>query len=173
MADNRGKTARSIIVGGLSGGIFFFGLALAIFTGHFWTGLLVTLAFTALVGSLSSNDLQGIYGGFQGFVFLLGLAVCSVFGWWPWILVVLGISSILGTLHGLVASGALGFAFPETNKESEPKQQTALEQPYQEGYQSQPVYQEGSQQFTSQPYANQPQYEQPQVVYPQELPPQQ
>ena len=63
--------------------------------------LFATLALTSLVGSLSKSNLQTIYGGFQGFVFFLGLALCSVIGWWPWILVVLGISSVLGTLSAV------------------------------------------------------------------------
>lgn len=98
---SRGKTMRSAVVGGLTGGIFFFGIALAILSGHFWTVLFATLALAALVGSLSSSNAQAIYGGFQGFVFFVGLAVCTIIGWWPWILVVFGVSAILGTLNGL------------------------------------------------------------------------
>jgi hypothetical protein len=101
----RGAAVRGAVAGGLAGGIFFFGLVAAILSGHFWTVLLVTLAITALVGSLSSSNVQGLYGGFQGFVFLMGLAVCSVIGWWPWILVVFGIAAILGTLNGLWITG--------------------------------------------------------------------
>ncbi len=84
-------------------GIFFFGLAAAILSGHFWPVFLVALAICSLVGSLSSSKAQAIYAGFQGFVFFLGLAVCSVIGFWPWILVVLGIEAILGSLNGLWA----------------------------------------------------------------------
>ncbi len=98
---SRRNMRHSVVVGGLSGGIFFFGLAFAILSGHFWPMLFATLALTSLVGSLSKSNLQTIYGGFQGFVFFLGLALCSVIGWWPWILVVLGISSVLGTLSGV------------------------------------------------------------------------
>jgi len=96
-----GNTVRSSVFGGLAGGIFFFGLAAAILSGHFWPVFLVTLAICSLVGSLSSAKAQAIYSGFQGFVFFLGLAVCSVIGFWPWILVVLGIAAILGSLSGL------------------------------------------------------------------------
>jgi hypothetical protein len=97
------NTVRATVFGGLAGGIFFFGLAAAILSGHFWPVFLVALAICSLVGSLSSSKAQAIYGGFQGFVFFLGLAVCSVIGFWPWILVVLGIAAILGSLNGLWA----------------------------------------------------------------------
>ena len=46
-----------------------------------------------------------MYGGFQDFVFFLGLAVCSVVGWWPWILFMLGISAILEIANGLLQPG--------------------------------------------------------------------
>ena len=98
---SRGNSLRSAVTGGLTGGIFFLGIALAILSGHFWTILFATMALAALVGSLSSPNAQAIYGGFQGFVFFVGLAICTVVGWWPWILVVLGVSAILGTLNGL------------------------------------------------------------------------
>jgi hypothetical protein len=100
-----GNTIRAAVFGGLAGGIFFFGLVAAILSGHFLPVFLVALAICTLVGSLSSSKAQAIYGGFQGFVFFLGLAVCSVVGFWPWILVVLGIAAILGSLNGLWGLG--------------------------------------------------------------------
>jgi hypothetical protein len=101
--DRPRNTIRAAVFGSLSGGIFFFGLAAAILSGHFWPVFLVALALTSLVGSLSSSNIQAIYGGFQGCVFFLGLAVCSVIGWWPWILAVFGIAAILGIGNGLLA----------------------------------------------------------------------
>jgi putative adhesin len=104
----RGTTARSAVAGGLAGGLFFIGLTIAILSiplGHFWTALLVTLALTSLVSSFSSSNARVIYGGFQGFVFFVGLAVCTVVGWWPWILVVFGVAAILGTLNGVWFTG--------------------------------------------------------------------
>jgi hypothetical protein len=98
------NTVRAAIFGGLSCGIFFFGLLAAIISGHFWPVLLVALALTSLVGSLGSSKAQAIYAGFQGFVFLLGLAVLALTGWWwPGILVVLGIAALLGIGNGLLA----------------------------------------------------------------------
>ena len=104
--DQRGNTMRASVFGGLAGGIFFFGLAVAIFSGHFLPVFLLTLALTSLLGSLSSSKVQAIYAGFQGFVFFLGLAACAFTGWWwPGILVVLGIAAILGIGNGLLTPG--------------------------------------------------------------------
>ena len=99
------KTVRAAVFGGLAGGIFFFGLAAAILSGHFWPVFLAALAIGWLMGLLSSPKAQAMYVGFQGFVFFLGLAVCSVVGWWPWILVMLGISAILEIANGLLQPG--------------------------------------------------------------------
>ena len=99
------KTVRAAVFGGLAGGIFFFGLAAAILSGHFWPVFLAALAISWLIGLLSSSKAQAMYVGFQGFVFFLGLAICSVVGWWPWILVMLGISAILEIANGLLQPG--------------------------------------------------------------------
>lgn len=104
--DRSRNTVRAAVFGGLSGGIFFFGLAAAILSGHFWPVFLVALALASLVGPLGSANRQAIYGGVQGCVFLLGLAVLALTGWWwPGILVVLGIAAILGTGNGFLALG--------------------------------------------------------------------
>ena len=103
--DRTRKPVRAAVFGGLAGGIFFFGLAAAILSGHFWPVFLAAMAIGWLMGSLSSPKAQTMYVGFQGFVFFLGLAVCSVVGWWPWILVMLGISAILEIANGLLRTG--------------------------------------------------------------------
>ena len=91
MSGQQNRSARGAIFGGLAGGIFFFGLAIAVTTGQFLPVLFATLALSSLVGSLSSSNAQGIYGGFQGFVFLIGLAVIAFTNtWWPGILVLTG-----------------------------------------------------------------------------------
>lgn len=177
MSNNQNKTARASIFGALSGVIFFFGLAIAIaFSGHFWAILLATLAVTSLVGTLSSPNVQAIYGGFQGFVFLLGLAVLALTGWWwPGIFVLLGISTLLGALNVTSVANLLGLSFltRASRKPQEAYQQPY--QPYQEGYQPAPqqgTYQEGEQQYQYEPPASQQLYEQPSVQYPQEeMPP--
>jgi hypothetical protein len=102
---NRPRTAvRAAVFGSLAGGIFFFGLAAAILSGHFWPVFLAVLALTSLLGPLGSSKLQAIYAGVQGCVFLLGLAVLAFTGWWwPGVLVVLGIAAILGIGNALLA----------------------------------------------------------------------
>lgn len=86
----------SSVIGSIVGFGFLGGLALAFFlAGHFWTILFVTLAFTAMFGSLSSLNAAGIYGGFQGMVFFLGLALLTLIGWWPWLLVVFAVLALL------------------------------------------------------------------------------
>ncbi len=162
---------------GLAGGIFLIGLALAFFIGHgsfFLPILFVALAFSSLVGSLSTFNPRGAYGGLQGFIWLLGLAILFLpgVGFWPWILVLCGISAILGVLArpimaGLLGIGILGMA-SMADQQPQPTYQPPY-QPYQQGYQPPPpaqpteTYQEGGQQYQYQP---QPQYEQPQVQYP-------
>lgn len=101
---------------GLAGGIVLIGLALAFLIGRgdfFLPIFFVALAFSVLIGSLSSYNRWGIYGGLQGFAWMLGLAFCFLFGFWPWILFVAGISIILGVLiqpivYGLLGAGLLG-----------------------------------------------------------------
>jgi hypothetical protein len=178
MADNQNRGARSGLFGGLSGGIFFFGLAIAFVSGHFLPVFFVTLAVTALVGSLASANPQGIYGGFQGFIFLLGLAVLAVTGWWwPGILVLLGISAILGSLNIPTVASLFGLGLLTRNNRQPQEAEQQPYPPYQEGYQpaAPPMtYQEGGQEYQYQPPVPQSPYEQPQVQYPQEeIPPQQ
>lgn len=174
--NRKNKGALSGLFGGLSGGIFFFGLAIAIVTGHFLPVFFATLAITALVGSLASLDAQGIYGGFEGFVFLMGLAVLALTGWWwPGILVLLGISCILGTLNipGLAGLIGLGILSRSSQKPQEAYQSEA--QAYEEGYQPQQApatYQEGGNQYQYPSPLVEQAYEQPQTQYPQEMPPQ-
>ncbi|MDQ6643075.1 MAG: hypothetical protein M3Y76_01320 [Chloroflexota bacterium] len=170
------------MAGGISGGIFLIGLAIAFFVGPFLPILFVTLAITTLLGSLSSLRPNGFYGGIQSFVWMLGLAFCFAVGFWPWILVVCGVSAILGALRVPIMAAILGMGiFGIASLSNQPPQ--SIYQPYQQGYapsQQQENYQEGGQQH---PYPSQspqqyqqppqPQYEQPQAQYPQEMPPQQ
>jgi hypothetical protein len=139
---------------GLTGGIVLIALALGILLGkgnYFLPLFFAGLALAALLGSFSTVDAKGIYGGFQGFIWLLGLAVCFLpwVGFWPWILVVAGVSAILGALaapivNGLQAMGWFG-GIPMANRQRS-------SQPYQEYQQPQPTYQEGGQQY---PYPGQ------------------
>src|SRR5215471_5876117 len=88
-------------LGGLTGGIFLIGLALAFFigSGHFFLPILfVTLAFCSLFGSITTFNPRGLYGGLYGFLWLLILALFFLTGSWLWFLVGAGISAILGAL---------------------------------------------------------------------------
>ena len=174
------------VLGGMSGGIFMIGLAIAFFSGHFLPVLFITLAVTSLLGSASSMRPNALYGGLHSFVWLLGLAFCFIFGFWPWILVVIGVSAILGAMRVPIMAAIVGGGLLGANALSnqQPYQQPMYREqppysPYQQGYQapaqSQETYQEGGQQHPyqgSQPV--QPQYEQPEAEYPQQqMPPQQ
>ena len=177
---------RSSIAGGLAGGIVLIGLALAFAFGGFNLPIFfVALAFASLIGSMSSRNPQGIYGGIQGFFWLLALAVFFITGSWIVFLLAAGISAILGTLARPIMSGLATTAFFGSQQRPQqyyqPPQQPYQppQQPYQtyqEGYRTpEPqteTYQEGGQQY---PYPSQSsqQYEQPQAEYPQQIPPQQ
>ena len=170
----------------MTGGIFLIGLAIAFFAGgHFFLPILfVALAFTSLIGSISSFRPNGIYGGLYGFVWMLGLAFCFLVGFWPWILVVVGVSAILGALRVPIMAAILGMGIAGAaslgNQQQpyyQPQQPAQPYQPYQQGYQQpssqQETYQEGEHQYSYPPQQPQPQYERPQTEYPQEMPPQQ
>ena len=186
-------------LGGLAGGFFLVGLALA-FAFSSWFGgsgflffLFAGLAFASLLGSAGSMNPRGLYGGLQGFVWLMGLGILFVVGFWPWILVLIGISAILGTLMAPITAGLTGMGLYAATRNNQP-QQTYQEpyQPYQQpypheqppaepyapypqGYQP-PQTPPGSYQEGGQPYQYpQPklEFEQPGTQHPQELPPQQ
>jgi hypothetical protein len=127
-------------VRGISGGIFLIGLAIAFFVGPFLPILFITLAITSLLGSLSSFRPDAFYGGIIGFVWLMGLAFCFTFGFWPWILVIGGISIILGALRvpimaAIVGMGIFGMASLSNQQPQQTYQPYQPPQPYQQGYQ--------------------------------------
>jgi hypothetical protein len=133
------------VIGGVAAGLFIIGLAVAIFLGGvngdwFLPILFVGLAFASLIGAFSSYDRKAAYGGFQGFVWFLGLALCFVIGFWPWILLPIGCSIILGALAAPIMSGMRKAGYPPANPQYPPPYQ-----PYQPGqpYQSGQPYQPG------------------------------
>ena len=178
---------RSSATGGIAGGIVLIGLALAFLIGGGFNLpiFFVALAFASLIGSMSSRNPQGIYGGIQGFFWLLALAVFFITNSWIVFLLAAGISAILGTMARPIMAGLGSMAFFGMTQQAPPQQyyQPAQQpyqappqpyQSYQEGYQPpvpQPeTYQEGGQPY---PYPSQPaqQYEQPQAQYPPQMPP--
>lgn len=133
-------------LGGLAIGIFLIALAFAIFLGSigwqvFLPLLFVGLAFASLFGSFSSYNHKAAYGGIQGFVWLLGLALCFAIGFWPWILLPLGVSIILGALAAPISGGlSRGFSptyppYQAPYQPGQPYQTGEPYQPYQQGYQ--------------------------------------
>lgn len=178
----------------VASGIFLIGLAFAFFVagGNYFLPLLfVALAVSSLFGTFSTFRPGAIYGGLQGFVWLLGLAFLFWTGWWwPGVLFIVGISAIVGALArpimaGMFGAGMMGAARmadqppQQQYQPPQPQHQQQQYQPYQQGYQppparQQPVegYQEGGRQYQY-PQQPEPQYEQPQAQYPQELPPMQ
>lgn len=144
-------------IGGIAAGIFIICLAVAIFlggvSGHWFLPILfVGLAFASLIGSFSSYDHKAAYGGLQGFVWLLGLALCFWIGFWPWILLPLGVSIILGALAAPIMGGMRGSVFPPANQPYPPPYQPGQPyQPYQPG-QPLPPYQQGQPYQPDQPY---------------------
>ncbi|HEU5377062.1 MAG TPA: hypothetical protein VFV38_16650 [Ktedonobacteraceae bacterium] len=166
---------------GLAGGIFilalFFGFLLGGSFGKagFLVLLFAGLALASLFGSLSSMNRRGIYGGFHGFIWFLGLALCFWIGFWPWILLPIAVSAILGSLFNPIVNSMVGFG-----SVSQGPQQFPQQQPYPQEYppQEQPDYERGYQgsQQRSSSASQEPkqQHEQPLVSYPeQELPPMQ
>jgi len=157
-------------IGGIAAGIFIICLAVAIALGtlswHWFLPILfVGLAFASLIGAFSSYDHKAAYGGLQGFVWLLGLALCFAIGFWPWILLPLGVSIILGALAGPIMSGMRSSVLPPANQQYPPPYQ-----PYQPG-QPWPPYQQGQPGQPYQPYQpGQPMPSQP-VEQPQEQAP--
>src|SRR5229473_4651213 len=161
------------VTSGLTGGIILIGLAVAFLSGHFLPVFFIALAIASLLGSIGSLRPNGIYGGLHSFVWLLGLAFCFAFGFWPWILFVVGASIILGALRVPIMAALLGLGI--FGLASMANQQP--QQPYQQGYQ------EGGQQYQNPPQQSQqgyseyqqpvqPQYDQPQAQYQKEIPPQ-
>src|SRR6266550_2222361 len=117
---------------GLATGIFFIFLAFAFyfsksFDSHLFLPILFAgLAFCCLFGAASSGDPRGIYGGLYPFVWLLGLALCFLIGFWPWILLPIGVSMILGALYNPITSGLSNSGFMANQYPPQPKQQYDL-----------------------------------------------
>jgi hypothetical protein len=137
-------------IGGIAAGIFIICLAVAIFlggvSGHWFLPILfVGLAFASLIGSFSSYDHRAAYGGLQGFVWLLGLALCFWIGFWPWILLPLGFSIILGALAAPIMGSMRSSVIPPTTQQYPPPYPYQPGQPYQPYQPGQPLppYQQG------------------------------
>ncbi len=170
MYDNRSnRRLYRNAIGGVVAGLFVLCLAVAIYLGAFSGNwflpiLFVALAFAALVGSLTASDRKVAYGGLYGVVWFLGLALCFWIGFWPWILLPVGFSIILGALAAPILSGVRNVSYPPASQQYPSPYQPY--QPYQAGQPS-PPYQQG------QPYQPPQQAEQGNQPPQQEAGPQQ
>ena len=136
---------------GLAGGVLILFLLLAFLLGRggslFMPLLFVGLAFCALIGSISTYHPRGIYSGIVGMVWCLGLALCFLIGFWPWILLPVAVTMILGALLNPITGMLAGSAFVAANQPQPP--------PYQPISQPQPpppgTYQEGGNSYAYPP----------------------
>jgi hypothetical protein len=173
---------------GLATGIFFIFLAFAFYfsksfdSNLFLPILFAGLAFCILFGAASSGNPRGIYGGLYPFVWLMGLALCFLIGFWPWILLPVGVCIILGALYNPITTGLSNSGFmayqPPSQQYQQYQQSNEQNQPYQAGYQGSPpvqdAYQEGGKYYQYPPQPKQ-QYDMPEAnsAQQEELPPQQ
>ena len=173
---------------GAATGIFFIFLAFAFYYSSSFSSSLILpiffagLALVSLLGAISSGNPRGIYGGLYSFVWLMGLALCFLIGFWPWILVPIGVSMILGAFNIQIMTGLSipGFMANQPPPQQYPQYQQKNEpnQSYQQGYQGSPpeseTYQEGGQSYQYPPQPKQ-QYDMPEAnaTQQEEIPPQQ
>lgn len=166
------------LAGGFFLGCFLIGLAFAVFFGlaqYFLTVLFLGLACSSLLGMISTFDPKKVYGGIQGFIWFLGLAILFLpqVTFWPWgvggLLIICGISAIVGALAkpmiASIGSMANMEGATQATQQAYPTDQQPY-QPYEQGYQPLPQVPEAAREGSevcSQP----PPYEQPQVQYPQ------
>jgi len=132
---------------GLAGGLFLTALIIGFALSPVWGSkgfllpLFIGLAFVSLFGSFSTMSRNGIYSGLYGFIWLLGLGLCFVIGFWPWILLPVAVTMTLGVLFRPILSG-LGFLTaasmqPSGQQQPYPQQGQPGNQPYQQPEQQQ------------------------------------
>jgi hypothetical protein len=99
----------------LGGGIFLIGLGILFLTRWgIWPWILVVIACAQLPVLLAQK--QG-WAGWQGFLWLVGLAVLFASGhFWPWILIVVGASVLIGA----ITKDARGSPFGGSPKKEQP-----------------------------------------------------
>jgi hypothetical protein len=173
--------------GGLTGAIFIIGLIATFAFGGFNLPIFfATLAFCSLFGSISSNNSGALYGGYNGFVWLMALALFFVFNTWLVfllaILLMMFMGQIVPTLMNTLSNVGLYHNRPQPY--AQPPQQPYYQPsqpyqspsdpsytPYQGGYQPPQTYQEGRQHYYYPPQAtsqtsSDEQYNAPQAQYP-------
>ena len=137
---------------GVAGGIFIIGLAFAFFFSRTQGDLFLpifffALAVSTLIGAFSTYNPRGVYSGLQGAAWLAGLALCFLIGFWPWILLPIGVSAILGALLKPITTGIgnMGMMAPPLQAPYQPPYQAPYPPPAQEPAPA--TYQEGGREF--------------------------
>jgi hypothetical protein len=83
-------------IAGISGAIFLFGLALLIWLGAVWPGILLLILVTAIPVVIAEEGLFGIWILAQAGLWMGGIALLVTLRWlWPGVLVLAGISALL------------------------------------------------------------------------------
>src|SRR6266568_1549301 len=137
MYDNRsnGRVYRNAM-GGIIAGIFIICLAVAIFLWGFSANwflpiLFLGLGLASLIGYITASDRKAAYGSLHGVVWFLGLSLCFLIGFWPWILLPVGFSIILGALAAPILGVMRNGSYPPTNQPYQPYQPGQSLPPYQ------------------------------------------
>jgi hypothetical protein len=143
----------------------------AIRTAHIHKGSCGEVPYRVSKESLMYGRSQ--YGGIIGLIWLLGLAVMYAFDlWWPGILILVGISAVVGTILRPMISAQRQQQPPyqPSQPPRQPEPPLYPPPPYQGGY---PPYYQPSDPYLQQSESSAQEYDQPRAHYPQELPPQQ
>ena len=129
-------------LGGIITGIFIIGLAVAIYLWGFSADwflpvLFLGLGLASLIGCFTAPNRKAAYGSLYGVVWFLGLSFCFWIGFWPWILLPVGFSIILGALAapilGAMRNGSYAPAnqqYPSAYQPNQPYQPLPPQQPY-------------------------------------------
>ena len=123
-------------IGGIIAGIFIICLAVAIFLWGFSADwflpiLFLGLGLASLIGCFTAANRKAAYGSLYGVVWFFGLALCFWIGFWPWILLPVGFSLILGALSAPILGALSSGSHPPVNQQYPPTYQP--NQPYQPG----------------------------------------
>ena len=129
-------------IGGILAGIFVICLAVAIYLWGFSADwflpvLFLGLGLASLIGCFTAPNRKAAYGSLYGVVWFLGLSLCFWIGFWPWILLPVGFSIILGALAAPILGALSNKNNPPENQQYAPtylpKQTYLPNQPYEPG----------------------------------------
>ncbi len=109
-------------IGGILAGIFIICLAVAIYLWGFSADwflpvLFLGLGLASLIGCFTAPNRKAAYGSLYGVVWFLGLSLCFWIGFWPWILLPVGFSIILGALAAPILGALRNGSYPPANQQ--------------------------------------------------------